>query len=120
MESSDSRSRSSLEVMWCRHMCVRARHAAHRADALPEEGTQPLQQRLGQAPALAAEEEDGEDERLVRVPLGLRRDGVGAEEALAQRAERLARVRDACLHSALVGEVARHEVAEVLYPEALL
>ena len=44
---------------------VSARHAAHRAQALRVEDAQPLQQHLRQAPALAAVEEDGEDERLV-------------------------------------------------------
>ena len=55
------------------------------------EDAQPLQQLLGEAPALAPVEEYGEDERLVDRRLGGPRDGGGGEEALAQRAEGLAR-----------------------------
>ena len=58
---------------------VLARHAAHRAHALRVEDAQPLHEHLGQAPGLTAEEEDGEDERLVRLALGARRDLVRRE-----------------------------------------
>ena len=81
------------------------------------EDAQPLHEHLGQAPGLTAEEEDGEDERLVRLALGARRDLVRREQALAQRAEGLARVREPRLDRAHVGAVARDDVAKVLEEE---
>mmetsp|Transcript_20662 Transcript_20662/g.52465 ORF Transcript_20662/g.52465 Transcript_20662/m.52465 type:complete len:470 (+) Transcript_20662:298-1707(+) len=92
---------------------VLPRDAAHGAQALRVEDAQPLQQLLGEAPALAAVEEDGEDERLVDRRLGGPRDGRGGEEALAQRAEGLARRGDPRLHRERVGAVSRDVVAQV-------
>ena len=68
---------------------VLARHAAHRARAARVQRAQLLLQRLGQAPALAPEEEDGQHDALVRCRLGGGGDGGGGEDALAQCAKRL-------------------------------
>eukprot|EP00966_Prymnesium_polylepis_P189093 4380945-Prymnesium_polylepis.1 len=97
-------------------MCPRvlARHAAHAAHAPRVEDAQALPHRCGDRPALAAVEEDVDDERLVHRPLRRDVNVRRREEAAAQRAEGLARGGDAAVNVDHVVAVAREVAPEVL------
>ena len=64
-------------------------HAAHRADALVVEDLQPFDQLLGQGPALAAAQNNGQDHSHVDSTFSNKGDSAGAEKAFAECSESL-------------------------------